>query len=294
MPVCKGIILAVTLCFSWNAVAQAVELNWSGCEISRTAYINDLAPAFEAQTGTRINLPAGTDSTDGIHDVHSGIADIGSTSRDTLAHDQQETGVELVPVAWNALRIIVNRDNPVTSLSLEQLQAIFSGKITNWSELGGDKQNIEVYVYQIDNSAAGRIREILFADSRTTLKSSRTFDVTESLELALTKNPHAIAISGNSLAATATVKIVAVDDVMPSVTTLKSGDYGLYSPLYLAYNPSSSKIDSIRDFVIYLNSKPARDIMRSNGIVPYTEALSLVMKKVRDNEASYPLTVDKL
>jgi phosphate transport system substrate-binding protein len=108
------------------------------------------------------------------------------------------------------------------------------------------------------------------------------------------ENPHAIAISGDSDADTSNLKILAVDGVMPSVENLKSGDYSLYSPLYLAYNPSSSKIDAIRDFITYLNSKPARDIMRSNGVVPYTEALSLVMKKVRDNEASYPLTVDKL
>jgi phosphate transport system substrate-binding protein len=287
-------ILAVTLCFSWNTVTQAVELNWSGCEVSRTAYINDLAPAFETQTGIRINLLTGADSTRGIHDVHSGKADIGSTSRDSLAHEHRDTGIELVPVAWNALRIIVSRDNSVTNLSLDQLQAIFSGKTTNWSELGGDKHNIEVYVYQQDNSAAGRIRDILFTDNRTKIKSSRTFDVYESLVLALIKNPHAIAISDDSHVDTPNLKIVAVNGVMPSVENLKSGDYGLYSPLYLAYNPSSSKIDSIRNFISYLNSKAARAIMRSNGVVPYTEALRLVMKKVRENEVSYPLTVDKL
>ena len=294
MSTCKGIILATCLYFSWNIIAQAAELNWSGCEISRTAYINDLAPAFEAQTGTHINLRTGGDSTHGIRDVESGIADIVSTSHDSLAQEQRESGVELVPIAWNALKIIVNKDNPVTSLSLDQLQAIFSGEITNWSELGGGKQNIEVYVYLQDKSAARRIREILFTDNSRIIKPGRTFNATESLELALMKNPHAIAISGDNDADTSNVNIVAVDGVMPSVENLKSGDYRLYSPLYLAYNPSSSKIDAIRGFITYLNSKPARDIMRSNGVVPYTEALSLVMKKVRDNEASYPLTVDKL
>jgi phosphate transport system substrate-binding protein len=293
MTVIKGICLALGVCLSNITVAQAAELNWTGCEISKTAFINDLAPAFETQTGTRINLHAG-DSTLGIRDVSSGKADIGSTSRDSLANDQRETGVVLVPVAWNALKIIVNKDNPVTNLSLEQLQAIFSGKITNWSELGGDKQKIEVYVSREDNSTAGRIREIIFTDSTAKMKAGRTFDETESLEQALVENPNAIAITGNSQAGTPDVKTVAIDGVMPSVETLKSGEYELYRPLYLTYNPSSSKIDSIKDYISYLNSKSARAIMRSNGVVPYTEALSLVMKKVRDNEASYPLTVDKL
>jgi phosphate transport system substrate-binding protein len=80
---------------------------------------------------------------------------------------------------------------------------------------------------------------------------------------------------------------------MPSVVTIKSGDYPLYRPLYLTYDPNSAKIDSVKDLINYLNSRSARDVIRANGVVPYTEALSLVMKKVRDNEASYPQSVDK-
>ena len=288
------LFISLLLPISFNSIAEPVELNLASCHVSKAAYINDLVNAYQKKTGIKINVHAGN-STSAIRDVHNGVVDIGATSRYLIPNELRETGVELLPVAWDALTIIVHKENPVESISLEQAKAIYTGKIRYWSELGGTDQKIEVYAHKNKISGNGHaLRDLLFSNVDKTINATRMFDSYESLEQALLDNPNAIAISGVSSAALQDVKVVALDGVPPSVDNIKTGEYSLYRPLYLSYSPSSPNIDSVKDFIHYVQSKSGRDVMRSNGIVPYREAMSLVMKKVRENEATYPLTVDKI
>jgi len=290
----KRITIALALLpLSFPCFGEPAELNWTGCDVSKSAYVNDLANAYVRKTGIPVNLHPG-DSSSAIRDVQNGDADIGGTSRYLLPDDPLEAGVDLVPVAWDALAIIVHKDNPVIDISLDQIKAIYTGKIENWSGLGGTDQKIEVFAHKNKDSGAERtLRELLFSDPDKYIPASRVFDSSAELEQALTENPNAIAIIGVSNARLGDYKIVSLDGTTPSVDNIKSGTYGLYRPLYLAYNPASPRIESIKGFISYVNSKTGRDIMRSNGVVPYREAMSLVMKKVRDNEATYPQSVDK-
>ena len=291
----KGILFAFTLLsISFNTMADPVELNLVSCYTSKTAYISELATAYQRTSGKHINVHAGNSSS-AFRDVHNGVADIAGTSRYLIPNELGETGVELLPVAWDALTIIVHKDNPVESISLEQVKAIYTGKIRYWSEVGGTDQKIEVYALKNKISGNGyALRDLLFSNVDKTIHASRMFESNESLEQALLENPNAIAISSVSSAGLQDVKIIALDGVSPSVDTIKTAEYSLYRPLYLSYNPSSPNIDSVKDFIQYVQSKSGRDLMRSNGVVPYREAMSLVMKKVRENEATYPLTVDKI
>lgn len=291
----KRILLAfAVLTASYHTLADAVELNWVGCDVSRAAYITDLAEAYQQKTGIHINLHTGS-SASSIRDVHNGDADIGGSSRYLLANDPRETGVELLPVAWDALTIIVHRQNPVDNISHDQAKAIYTGKIQNWAELGGTDQKIVVLALDTINSAEGHaLKQLLFSDIDRNINATRLFASTAALEQALLENPNAIAITGISRARLKDYKIMALDGIQPSVDNIKTGDYSFYRPLYLAYDPESPNIDSVKHFIQFVQSKAGRDAMRANGVVPYREALSLVMKQVRENEASYPLTVDNL
>jgi len=279
---------------SYNSIADAVELNFVSCHVSKAAYVTDLANAYQQQTGVHINVHAGNSSS-AIRDVQNGVADIGGTSRYLVANESIDSAVELMPVAWDALTFIVHTDNPVESISLEQAKAIYTGKIRYWSELGGSDQKIEVYAHKNKISGNGHtLRELLFSNTDKTIHASRVFDANELLEQAMTENPNAIAITGVSSARLQGIKIISLDGISPTVENIKSGDYGLYRPLYLSYNPNSPNIETVRNFISFAQSKPGRDVMRSNGVVPYRDAMSLVMKKVRENEASYPQTVGKI
>lgn len=294
MAVYKRIICTIALLqISYQCFADQTELVWTGCETSKNAYINDLADTYFQKSGITVHLRQGNSSS-GIRDVLNGDADIGGTSRYLLPDDPREAGVELIPVAWDALAIIVHKENPVKDISLDQVKAIYSGRIDNWSSLGGADQKIDVLANKDKDSGVGRsLRELLFSDPNQDIPATRVFDSSAELEQALTESPNAIAITGVSNARFGDFKMLTLNGVEPSVENIKSGTYGLYRPLYLAYNPASPNIESIRDFSSYVNSKTARAVMHSNGVVPYREAMSLVMKKVRDNEVSYPQLVDK-
>ncbi len=284
----------IVLSISYNSNADSTELNWVGCDVSKTAYVTDLTTAYQQKTGIHINLRAGN-AASGIREVKNGVADLGGTSRYLLPNDPREAGVELLPIAWDALTVIVHPQNPLESISLDQAKAIFTGHIQNWAELGGADQIIEVLALDAINAEEGRaLRKLLLSDINRKIIVSRVFDSSEALEQALMQNPNAVAITGISTARLGDYKMVALDGITPSIENIKTGDYSLYRPLYLAYDPDSPHIDIVRDFIEFVQSKSGRDMMRANGVVPYREALSLVMKQVRENEASYPLTVDKL
>jgi phosphate transport system substrate-binding protein len=290
-----GILFAFALLScSLNSFAGTAELKLVSCHISKDAYVTDLVNAYREQSGIHINIQAGN-STSAIRDVQTGVADIGGTSRYLIPNEKHETGVKLLPVALDALAIIVHKDNSVESISQEQVKAIYTGRIRYWSELGGNDQKIEVYALKNKISGNGRtLRELLFSNTDKNFHTRRVFDSIEELEQALLQNANAIAITGVSSAHMRDVKIVALNGVKPSVQNIKTGDYSLYRPLFLSYDPHSPNIESVKDFIRFVLSKTGQDVMRSNGVVPYREVMSLVNKKAREKDTAYPQIVGKI
>ena len=96
------------------------------------------------------------------------------------------------------------------------------------------------------------------------------------LEKAVEKDPYAMGITGISSARKRNVKIQNFDGKTPSYENVKSGDYGLYRPLYLVTGPAPSK--KVRDFLAYAASDEGREIIRENGTVPYRDGLQLMRK----------------
>ncbi len=143
----QKLLLAIPLLcfFSLSLNAEPVTtLNWVGCGISKKAYVTDLSQAFEKKTNIHINIQGGG-ATKGIRHVVSGEADLGGSCRYHLPEDPREAGAGFEPVAWDALVIITHKDNPVGNLSLDQVKDIYTGKITNWQEVGGPDAKIELF-----------------------------------------------------------------------------------------------------------------------------------------------------
>ncbi|MGB5398168.1 MAG: phosphate ABC transporter substrate-binding protein [Gammaproteobacteria bacterium] len=266
---------------SAGSFAEPVEtLNWVGCGISKKAYVTDLAQAFEKKTNIHINIQGGG-ATKGIRHVVSGDADLGGSCRYQLPEDPREAGVGLEPVAWDALVVITHKDNPLENLSFAQVRDIYLGKITNWKELGGADAKIELYTRQSKHSGVGRtLRKLIFADFDQEIASTRQFKSTGPLEKAIIANLHAIAITGISSARLSDVKIIKLENVYPSYDNVKSGDYQLYRPLYITYNPRSKKLAEVKQFVSFCHGTEGREIMRNNGTLPYRDGIHLVMKQI--------------
>jgi phosphate transport system substrate-binding protein len=215
-------------------------------------------------------------------------ADIGGSCRRRIFGIEEESGITQVPVAWDALVVITHKNNPVKDISLDNLRKVYLGEITNWRQLGGNDAAIELFARKGKISGVGRTaRKLLFNDYEQEFAATRIFKSSGPLEKEVVANPNALAISGISSVRKRDVKILKLDGKSPSYENVKSGNYLLYRPLYLVYNENSRHADVIKDFIRYTDTEEGRDVIRSNGTVPYLEALNLMKNKLQESKLAH-------
>lgn len=258
-------------------------LYWAGCGITKKAFMTELAKAYELETGVKIVLQGGG-ATKGIRKVASGELHIGGACRVALERHPLERKAQQVPVAWDALVVIVNKNNPVETLSLKQLRDIYLGKITNWQELGGLDSEIDLYIRRGNLSGVGRtLRELVFANFNQKFTGAKYVEKSSGpVEKGVVKNRNGIGVTGVSSARRRDVKILKLEGIEPSYANIKSGSYLLYRPLYLV-REASKKNQLANQFIKFALSRRGKDIIRNAGTVPYSDALVLVMKQLEQH-----------
>ncbi len=194
----------------------------------------------------RISVTGGGTGT-GIAAMINGTVDIANASREmkpeeiAAAKANGITPVEFV-VARDAIAIVVHPSNPVHGLTLEQISAIYTGKITNWREVGGEdrpivllsrESNSGTYVYFLENVIRlGQKSDLLFSPDTLLMPSS------EGISAEVRQNPNAIGYDGLGYV-TPDQKTLAVAReaggpyVLPSVETVNDGSYPISRPLYM-------------------------------------------------------------
>ena len=284
----RGAHLALSLMFILFGFIQASlsfaetdknTISWAGCGITKKAFMKEISKAYEAKTGVKVQLNGGG-ATRGIRDAASLKMDLGGACRMSLPEvDRIELHATLHPVAWDALAIIVNKKNPINSLSTKQIKAIYTGKITNWKQVGGKNARINLYVRRGTISGVGyAIRQYVFKNRNMKFKTQSKYVVKSSgpLEKAVVKDRYAMGITGISSARKRNVKIIGFDGKVPSYENVASGKYALYRPLYLVTSPSPPK--KVKKFIKFVTSKEGRKIIRDNNTVPYKDAPALQSK----------------
>lgn len=282
------IIILILSTVSLSSYANTdVTLSWVGCGISKKAYVTDLALAFEKKTNIHIDIQGGG-ATKGIRKVMTGDADLGGSCRYRLPEDPREASTGLEPVAWDALAVITDKQNPVDSLTLDQVRDIYTGKITNWKEVNGPDEKIILLTRKSKYSGVGRtLRKLIFSNFDQEIASTKSFKSSGPLEKAVITTPYSIGITGISSARLRDVKLLKLDDASPSFENVKSGKYQLYRPLYITYNPSSKKLAEIKQFIRFCHSREGREIMKKNGTLPYREAINLVNNQLKQDLSAF-------
>ena len=257
-------------------------LSWAGDSSSRYGYMEDLSQAYAKATGQHIALTS-EGSIDGISMVKSSQADMGGAGRYATEDEEDHKSLTMRPIVWDALVVVVNPENPIQNISLEQLRNIFTGKLDNWSQLGGSDEPIELHTRNNRLSGVGfTIRKLLFANFNANFKEAERYKLKSSdpLEISIERNPLGIGVTGISSAKKKNLKILTVDGVKPTTENIQKGEYFFYRPLYLTYNPQNEKKAEIERFIKFTYSKKGREIIRKSGSVPYIDALTLVMKQI--------------
>jgi phosphate transport system substrate-binding protein len=271
-----SILLALFL--SQYAVASE-PLIWAGCGITKKAFMGELAEAYKRRYGVEIKLEGGG-ATKGIRRISDQSVHIGGTCRPKLDANTEESLAQLVPVAWDALVVIVHKDNPVSDISMQQLKDLYDGKISNWKQLGGPDRPISLMIRKGRISGVGlTLRELVFDDAEHEFVSEHVFPSSGPLEQAVEKNIDAIGVTGISSARKRDVKLLRLEGKYPNYDTVRTGEYLLYRPLYIAFNSANQRFAEVKRFVDFAHTRTGREIIRNAGTVPYLDALRLVHKQ---------------
>jgi len=272
-------LIGISFLLSSTSAFSGDTLHWSGCGISKKAFMKEMAKAYTKKTGVEIKLSGGG-ATKGIRNAANGSIDIGGACRISIYKDKLEKNAYQIPVAWDALVVFVNKKNPVSNVTFQQLRDIYLGKITNWKQLGGNDANIELFTRRGKLSGVGRtLRELVFANYEQDFKSTYVVKSSGPVEKGVLKNENGIGVSGISSAKKRDLKLLQLDGKAPTYDNIKNGTYALYRPLYLVINRKNKK-PLVKDFIKYAVSREGQDIIRAQGTVPYKDALHLVMKQL--------------
>ena len=226
--------------------------------------IGALGESFmEANSGVNFTYnPTGSGT--GITAVSEGRCDIGLSSR-SLKDDEKASGLVETVLAYDGIAVIVNPANGVEDLSLEQIAKIYTGEITNWSEVGGSDAEIVLIGREAGSGTRSGFEEIVEVKDKCLYRQELTS--TGDVIAAVSQNPDAIGYA--SLASVKdTVKALKVAGVAPSEETVKDGSYLIQRPFVLVTKEGVTLSPVAQAFFDYATGGEANDIITAAGVVP--------------------------
>ena len=219
----------------------------------------------EVEPGVTVSYdPTGSGA--GITGATDKTLDIGLSSR--ALKDDEKADVDGTTIALDGIAIIVNNASKVEDLTVDQLKQMFTGEITNWSEVGGDDGEIVLIGREAGSGTRDGFESIV--DVKDSCKYAQELTATGAVISAVEANP--LAIGYASLSAVGdTVKMVTVGGVECSEETVKDGSYEVQRPFVFVTNKSVALSEQAQAFFDFATSADAADLIRTAGAVPVNE-----------------------
>ncbi|MBB3227717.1 phosphate transport system substrate-binding protein [Luteibacter sp. Sphag1AF] len=264
----------ISVCASATVLAAEPPLVWRGDITTARGVVTDVAKAWEKSGKGKIELqPFNTAS--GIDAVAKGSADLAGSARPSFGASEQS--LTFTPVAWDALVMITYPSNPVSNITLKELHEIYFGHITNWKDVGGNDEPINLYA--VASPADGvefSMRKLLFGRGNQPVAAPRLYVNVAKLEEGVTLDKRGLgATTLAGVAGNKKVKIISIDGVAPSAATVASGAYPLYTELYLVTNDAGPKAAETKEFIQFVTSSQGSSLLRAHSLVPYADGASL-------------------
>jgi len=283
------ITLVAVLCMSSCGLASSAET----ASDSQAKYIENKgsdtivnlalawAETYQAEhPDVRISVTGGGSGT-GIASLINGTVDLANASRQIKQEEidlAEANGVEPVEhiIARDAIAVIVNPENPVNQLTLKQISDIYSGKITNWMEVGGDDRPIvklsretnsgtHVYFLETVLRLGNSDDKTLFSPDTLLLPSS------EGIVAEVRQNPNAIGYDGLGYVPD-DLKMIAIAEtegsayVLPSIPTVNDKTYPIARDLYMYTDGQPEGL--LKEYLDWILSDTAQEIVAELGFVP--------------------------
>lgn len=230
-----------------------------------------LAEAFKDKMGT-IDKEVGFEisaegSSTGVVSITEGLADIGMTSRPPSVKEMARAkakGVQLkaITVAKDGVAVVVHESNPIESVSLAELEAIFTGDVSDWAAIGATAGEISIYTRNTSSGTYDLFRALAMA-SRDYGDKTQKVAGNEQIASEIARNPSGIGYVGLAYANTPGIKVVPVEGMLP-----RAEGYPLNRTLFYLVNENIRLSQIANDFIGFTLSPQGQHIIESVEFVP--------------------------
>lgn len=264
-----GISLVAILTFTVSLMAQKIK----GSDIVLPLAQKEAEVFMKKNKGSRLMVTGGGSGV-GIAALMENTTDIAMSSRKMKLSEKMKVGeqgsssVETV-IAFDALAVIVNKGNKVNQLTREQLEGIFTGKIKNWNQVGGDDMPIVTYGRESSSGTYDFFKEHVL-NNKNYASNVLSMPATGAIVQSVSQTKGAIGYVGLAYVE-GNVNAVKVSFnkgktfVAPSIATAKDKSYPIVRPLFFYNLASSSK--SVKPFIDFVLSAEGQKIVESEGFV---------------------------
>lgn len=226
--------------------------------------IGALGEAFEGENDGVTFTYNPTGSGTGITAVAERRCDIGLSSR-ALTDEEKKKGLTEKILAHDGIAVIVNSDNPVSDLDVETIAKIYTGEVTNWSEIGGKDGKIVLIGREANSGTRDGFESVTGTEDVCKYRQ----ELTSTGDVITTVSGNKDAIGYASVASVNdSVKQVSVNGTAPANETIKDGSYPIQRPFVLVTKTDSELSETAQHFYEFCFSEEAKSIIGSAGVVP--------------------------
>lgn len=268
--------VATLLAIAVSLPTIAKEINISG-STSVARVMDVLAEEYNKTHPDDYVAVQGIGSSAGITMVNKGVAEIGMSSR-YLTESEKGEDLNVYPIAYDGLAVVVNRTNSVENLSQQQLFDIYKGKIKNWKEVGGADQPIAVVTREASSGSRYSFESLL---GLTKIVNDRLVSDISPNNLVVNSNSMVKTIVNHNTRAIGfisvgsvdrSIKAIQLDGIDPTSTNISNHKYKLARPFLVLY-----KVDKISDagkgFIAFLRSEQGQKAIADYGYTPVKKTL---------------------
>ena len=218
-------------------------------------------------------------TTESYRQLMQGNADllIAAEPNAAVFDEMEEAGfeVQMEPLATDALVFMVNEDNPVDSLTTEQLRGIYSGEITNWSEVGG--ADLEIVPFQRNAESGSQVlMEKLVMDGTEMTEPPEGYmiasmgglmDAVKEYDNSSNAIGYSVYYYAHDMQMAGGLKLLKIDGVAPEAATIRSGEYPFLNPYYVAMDAAEPEGSMTRVLYDWLLGPDGQKLVDMKGYV---------------------------
>ncbi|MFH1287487.1 MAG: phosphate ABC transporter substrate-binding protein [bacterium] len=207
-----------------------------------------------------VNVQGGGSSA-GIQSALCGVAQIGMSSRNLTPEEKNQ--LKIIPIAYDAVVVILNPQNSIQNISVANIRKIFSRKVLNWKELGGEDKEINAITREDGSGTRGAFQELVM--KKTPISNAcMVQDSNGSVREIVKADPWSIAYISLGLV-NEEVKIVKIDGIFPSRKTVKEKRYNFMRPFLFVHSGELNK--EAKDFIAFVLSNEGQAFLEKEGLI---------------------------